>query len=306
MRLSFFAAALGAALTFATGAQAERLTDQPLVDAAWLKAHLGDKSLVVIDIRDADKEGNPYDKGHVPGAVNAPYSTAGWRAEVNGVPGMLPAVDQISKTIGALGISNDSHVVIVPNGTDSSEFGGATRVYWTFKVLGHDAVSILDGGERGWEAAGGELSTEAAKPAPASFTGELRKELLATTADVEQARAEGTKLVDGRPAAQFKGEAKSPVVRIAGTIPGAVNLENSKLYDTNKASFASKEEVAKLSNAVGLGNDEKNIAFCNTGHWASVVWFGLSEIEGNKNTKMYDGSMAEWAADPERPVQPGS
>jgi thiosulfate/3-mercaptopyruvate sulfurtransferase len=36
------------------------------------------------------------------------------------------------------------------------------------------------------------------------------------------------------------------------------------------------------------------------------VWFGLSEIEGNKNTKMYDGSMAEWAADPARPVQPGS
>jgi len=306
MRPSLIAATLGAALVFATGANAERLTDQPLVDAVWLKAHLGDKSLVVVDVRDADKEGNPYDKGHVPGAVNAPYSTAGWRAEVNGVPGMLPPVDQIASTIGALGISNDSHVVIVPNGTDSSEFGGATRVYWTFKVLGHDAVSILDGGERAWEAAGGDLSTEAAKPAPASFTGELKKELLATTADVEKARAEGVKLIDGRPAAQFKGEAKSPVVRAAGTIPGAANLENGKLYDAGKASFASKEAVANLSKAVGLGAEEENIAFCNTGHWASVVWFGLSEIEGNKNTKMYDGSMAEWAADPARPVQPGS
>lgn len=307
MRLSFAAAAFGAVLAFATGAQAERLTDQPLVDAAWLKSQLGNKSLVVIDVRDVAKDaGNPYDKGHVPGAVNAPYATSGWRAEVGGVPGMLPPLAQIEKTIGDLGVSNDSHVVIVPNGTDSSEFGGATRVYWTFKVLGHDAVSILDGGARAWEAAGGELSTEIVKPTAAAFKGELKQELLATTADVQKALADGTKLIDGRPAAQFKGEAKSPVVRAAGTIPGSVNLENSKLYDADKASFAPKDAVANLSKAAGLGKDENNIAFCNTGHWASVVWFGLSEIEGNKNTKMYDGSMAEWAADPARPVQPGS
>lgn len=307
MRLSLLAAAVGAALAFATGAQAERLTDQPLVDAAWLKSQLGNKSLVVLDVRDVAKDsGNPYDKGHVPGAVNAPYATAGWRSEVNGVPGMLPPVEQITKTIGALGVSNDSHVVIVPNGTDSSEFGAATRVYWTFKVLGHDAVSILDGGQRAWEAAAGEISAEAVTPVAATFTGELKTEMLATTADVEKARTEGTKLVDGRPAGQFKGESKSPIVRVAGTIPGSVNLENSKLYDADKASFASKDSVAALSKGAGLAANEDNIAFCNTGHWASVVWFGLSEIEGNKNTKMYDGSMAEWAADPARPVQPGS
>ena len=51
-----------------------------------------------------------------------------------------------------------------------------------------------------------------------------------------------------------------------------------------------------------LEGDEANIAFCNTGHWASVAWFGLSEVLGNKNTSMYDGSMAEWTADPARPV----
>ena len=306
MRVFLLAAAFAAGLALTGAAQAGRLTDQPLVDAAWLKANLGNDSLVVLVVRDVTKEGNPYEKGHVPGAVSAPYSTAGWRAEVNGVPGMLPPVEQIGKTIGDLGVGNDSHVVIVPQGTDSSEFGAATRVYWTFKVLGHDAVSILDGGERAWEAAGGELSTAPVQPKAASFTAELRQALLATTADVEKARADGVKLIDGRPAAQFRGEAKSPVVRAAGTIPGAVNLENSKLYDPDKASFASRETVANLSRQVGVKDGEDNIAFCNTGHWASVVWFGLSEIEGNKNTRMYDGSMAEWAADPARPVQPGS
>ena len=46
--------------------------------------------------------------------------------------------------------------------------------------------------------------------------------------------------------------------------------------------------------------DGDEITYCNTGHWASVAWFGLSEVMGNKNTAMYDGSMTEWAADPNR------
>lgn len=306
MRLSLFAAALAAGLAFVGGAHAERLTDKPLVDAAWLKQNLDNKSLVVIDVRDATKEADLYAKGHIPGAVSAPYSTAGWRTEVNGVPAMLPPVEQVQALIGGLGVSNDSQVVIVSQGTDSSEFGAATRVYWTFKTLGHDAVTILNGGERAWEAAGGAVSTEAARPTPVTFTARLRNDYLATTADVQQALASQGKLIDGRPVAQYRGEAKSPVVRVAGTIPGAVNIDNNKLYDKEKASFVSKETIAELAKGVDLGEQDENIVFCNTGHWASIVWFGLSEVQGNKNTRMYDGSMAEWAADPARPVQPGS
>ena len=52
-----------------------------------------------------------------------------------------------------------------------------------------------------------------------------------------------------------------------------------------------------------IEQDADEIAFCNTGHWASVAWFGLSEILGNKKTKLYDGSMADWTSDESRPVQ---
>lgn len=306
MRFSLLATVMAAGLAFATGAQAERLTDQPLVDAAWLKSNLRNESLVVIDVRDAVKKVNPYEKAHIPGAVSAPYSTAGWRTEVQGVPGMLPPLEKVEALIGSLGVDSDDHVVIVPNGTDSTEFGGATRVYWTFKALGHDAVSILDGGARAWEAAGGETTAETVKPEPAEFTAEPNAQYLATTADVEKALEENVALLDGRPVEQFKGASKSPVVRTLGTIPGAVNIPHSKLYDAAKASFASPETVAKLAADVGIEADEETIAFCNTGHWASIAWFALSEVQGNKNTKMYDGSMAEWTADPARPVEAGS
>lgn len=300
MRLSTFAAAAVLAVT-PIAVQAQDVT--PLVSAEWLKAHADDDNLVILDIR-ADIENT--DLGELPyiaNAVVAPYNTAGWRTEIEGVPGQIPPAEQIAELIGSLGIDGDDHVVIVPWGTDSSEFGGATRVYWTFKYLGHDEVSILDGGWRQYDAQGGERVAEAAVPEATEFPYEVREELRATTADVEAALAAGTKLVDGRPNAQFLGEAKSPVARVAGTIPGAVNLENSAVYSAEYASFAQPETIAALAEGIGLGADEDNIVFCNTGHWASVVWFALHEVGGNKNTAMYDGSMAEWTADPARPIQ---
>ncbi|WP_417310634.1 sulfurtransferase [Devosia sp.] len=302
MRFASFAAAafIAAAPLAAYAADAT-----PLVTADWVKAHAGDDNVVILDIR-GDIEGTDLgDLPYLAHGVVAPYATAGWRTEIDGVPGQIPPPEQIAELIGSLGIDGDDHVVIVPWGTDSSEFGGATRIYWTFKYLGHDEVSILDGGWRQYDAAGGERVAEAVTPEPTEFPYEIQPELRATTADVEAALESGTKLVDGRPEAQYLGESKSPVVRIEGTIPGAVNLPNSKLYSAEYASFATPETVAALSSEIGvdLASGEENIVFCNTGHWASVVWFALHEIGGDENTTMYDGSMSEWAADPARPIQ---
>lgn len=301
MRFASFAAA--AALVVAAPVFAFAADVTPLVTAEWLKAHVGDENVAIIDIRDKIDETDLGDLPFIANAAVAPYASAGWRTEVDGVPGQIPPTEQIAALISSLGVDADDHVVIVPWGTDSSEFGGATRVYWTFKYLGHDAVSILDGGWRQYDAVGGERVAAAATPAAAEFPVNVRPELRATTPDVEAALAAGTKLVDGRPEEQFLGQSKSPVVRIEGTIPGAVNIPHSKFYSAEYASFALPETVAALAQGAGLVPDEKNIVFCNTGHWASIAWFALHEVGGNKNTAMYDGSMAEWAADPARPIQ---
>ena len=63
------------------------------------------------------------------------------------------------------------------------------------------------------------------------------------------------------------------------------------------------ETIAALAKGVGIDESDKNIVFCNTGHWASIAWFALSEVAGNKHARMYDGSMAEWASDPARPIE---
>jgi thiosulfate/3-mercaptopyruvate sulfurtransferase len=302
MRLHTLGAAAVLGLLASTAVHAERLTDKPLVDAAWLTSHIGDKSLVVIDIRDTPKDAaNPYVAGHVPGAISAPYS-AGWRATVNGVPGDLPPLEQIQGLIAGLGVNDDTQVVIVPAGTDASEFGSATRVYWTFKVLGHDAVTILDGGWNAWTKASAEVSTDAVTPAAGDFKATLRPELIAEAKEVKDAIDNDTTLVDARSVAQFIGQEKTNTVKELGTIPTAVNINFDKFYDKANASFASADAIAKLAKEAGLTQDSDFIAFCNTGHLASIAWFGLSEIEGFKKVRLYDGSMADWTNDAANPV----
>ncbi len=304
MTSKFLGALAAAAFLVAGAAHAERLTDKPLVDAAWLSDHLADKSLVVIDIRDVTKAGDPYAAGHIPGAINARYSESGWRASVDGAPGKLPPKEQIEKTIADLGINNESHVVVVSAGTDASEFGGATRVYWTFKVLGHDAVSVLDGGYAAWNKAGKELSKDPVKLDHGDFKANFRPELRAEVQQVKDAIASDTNLIDARSVAQFIGKEKTSTVKSLGTVPTAVNVNFDKFYHADKPAFASAAEIGELVKAAKVSDDNGSgiITFCNTGHLASIAWFGLSEVDGLKNVRLYDGSMSEWTIDPSRPV----
>ena len=306
MRLRAAFLALALVIASAGLAWAEGLTPGPLVDVAWLKARLGRPDLVVLDIRSLDEGGGEagFAKGHVPGALFSDYARAGWRTENGGVPAMLPPLPQIEALIGALGIARESHVVVVPAGRNASDVASAARVYWTFKVLGHDAVSVLDGGYRAWVAdASNPVETGAPRAAtPARFSATLRHDLLASMADVEAARGRGTPLIDARTYDQFSGKSKSPVVKRFGTIPEAVNIENGAFYDEKAGRFVGKGEIARLLEAAGVRRDGDIVAFCNTGHLASVAWFGISEVLGAGRTSLYDGSMAEWAADAARPV----
>lgn len=124
----------------------------PLIEPAWLAERLGEADLVVLDIRNpyggADRM--TYEMGHIPGAVYSNYITDAWHDRRTPVPATLPPIAQLEALLGRLGIGNGSRVVLVHSGTDSSDFSSSARVYWILRLLGHDAVGILDGGFRGW------------------------------------------------------------------------------------------------------------------------------------------------------------
>ncbi len=288
-------------------ATAFAVADSPLVDTNWIKQNSCKPGIVVLDIRN-QLDGHSkidYLRGHIPCAIYSDYMKDGWRAKVNNIPGMLPPIPQIEKLIGSLGIDDNSHVVIYSAGSNALDMGSATRVYWTFKVLGHDDVSILNGGYAAYEAdKANKIETGMNQPKPKTFVAKFRKDMYPTEADVEKARKSGVLLVDNRPNDQYLGVNRTPAaVKRNGTIPGAKNLPESWLTDNNGGKFRSVAELEKLYKDAGVPLKGEEINFCNTGHWASLGWFVSSEVLGNKLAKVYDGSMAEWSADPKAPIE---
>jgi len=271
---------------------------EPLVDVDWIKANSTKPGVVTIDARGK----SDYLRGHIPGAVNTSYGKDGWRVSKNGVPGLFPEdTSKLSALIGGLGIDNSTHVVLVAPGKSSSDMGTATRMYWTFKVLGHDNVSILNGGMKAYLAAQDKkgnptnpLQKGAAKITAKTFNVALRKDMMPSTAEVKAAMEKGTVMVDNRTADQYMGVNRHGKAKANGTVPGANNLPQSWMTKNGGGVFRSKDTLAKLYKAAGVPTSGEQISFCNTGHWASIGWFASSEILGNKDAKMYDASMTGW------------
>ncbi len=272
----------------------------PLVGVDWLKANMGTPGLVILDTR--GRMG--FRDAHIPGSITTEYGgKTGWRTPKGGVHGMLPDIPYLENLIGSLGIGNEDRVILVPGGFGAGEVATATRIYWTFKVLGHDKVSILQGGLVAWAQGKNPLVKGDAIPERKTFKARFRPELLATAKDVEKAIKTGTALIDSRSNDQFLGITKSGSIKRAGTLPGAKNLPGIWLTVNDGGDFRDTEALRKLYKLAGVETSGPTITFCNTGHWASIGWFVNSELLGNKETKLYDGSLAEWTIDPKRPVE---
>ena len=307
--MSFFFGALAiflGAVAFSPQPALAASEPRPLVDVDWIKANAARPEVRLLDIRNGIGGGSAavFARGHIPGSVYSDYLKDGWRSEREGIPGQLPTVPALEALIGGLGIDNDSHVVIIAAGASALEMGSATRVYWTFKVLGHDAVSILDGGYRAYTAdPANPIATGPSAPEPAIFSAAFRPELIADRDDVVAAMAAGATLMDNRPTPQFIGQSRHPAASRPGTIHGAVSVPESQLTGSD-GRFVSGDRAAALLKSAGVGlANEDTIAFCNTGHWASLGWFVQSEILGRQNVRLYDGSMVDWTARADLPVE---
>lgn len=280
----------------ALAAVSEGTAAPPLVDAAWLRANLTHQPIVVLEVYDKDSQKAEYARGHIPGALFTGFLDDGWRTVGGAHPFMLPSVDKLAALIGRYGINNDTRVILVPAGRTKGDFKAATRIYWTFRYLGDNNVSILNGGDRAWLAASpNSMDTNTPSVTPAKFVPHVAPGYLATTKDVQAALAShDVQLVDARPVPQFEGKVKPKVDAKAGTLPGAINLPFSTLLTPDGEAMLSKPEIVKVIARAGLQPDAKGIAFCNTGHLASSVWFALREVAENPHVRLYAGSMATW------------
>ena len=127
--------------------------------------------------------------------------------------------------------------------------------------------------------------------------------MIATRADVEAAIADGTPLIDMRSHDHYLGINSTRVVIRPGTIQGAVNLPMMWIVVNEELSFRTPEQLRILWATAGVPIDAPQILFCNSALESSIGWLAANMLLGNGQAKLYDGSLAEWSADPALPME---
>lgn len=280
-----------------------------LVDTEWLKARLNDPDLAVLDIQ-SPKE---YQRFHIPGAVNAPYDR--WRTQPpkKGSPSasseppplssMLPPIDTLESMLSELGISNDDQIVVVATGRGAGDLAASARVFWTLQVLGHDSVSVLDGGLVAYADSGAQLARGAETRPSTEYRANFRPELVPDAKAVRAAIAADAQPVDARSEGEYVGVYSGGSSERPGTIPGSRHLPHDWVSNDGSGRLRSAGAMRALFEARGVDTDGDQIHFCHSGNRAALTWFAAYAVLGNKGALLYDGSMMEWARDDSLPVE---
>lgn len=284
---------IAAALLWAAAAAAAEAP--PVVDVEWLKPRVCSPPVVVLDLRRSYRN---FEAEHIPCAVHSDYYGDGWRTGGN----MIPPAARLEALIGGLGIGNDSHVVLVTAALDEFSAAEVARVYTIFRWLGHDGVSILEGGIGAWTADWeNDIEVGAVEPRAVPFRAAPQGDIVVDRAAVEAALAAGVPLVDMRPNDHFLGINRSPALTRPGTIPGAVNLPMDWIVVDGGLRFRSPAQIRRLWQAAGVPAAGPQILFCNSGLESAVGWLA-AVLLGNADARLYDGSLAEWSAAPALPM----
>ncbi len=270
-----------------------------LVTTEWLAAHLHDANQRIVDCswylpelkRDARAE---YAARHIAGAVY--FDIEDISDHASPYAHMLPGAETFAAKVGALGIDNQTRVVVYDTNYVSA------RVWWMFRVFGHDNVVILDGGLTQWLAEGRPTAAGMERPAAKPFQASLRPQWVADWTEVAaNIDARGAQLIDARMAKRYSGELPTGYPGIAGGhIPGSVNLPWDKFLDASSKRFAPASSLASLFTSAGVDPARPVITTCGSGVTACILALALHRL-GHQQWKVYDGSWHEWAQRPQTP-----
>lgn len=287
---------LGLSALLAVASFALDVPANKLVDAAWLKKNMADKSLVVVMV---DKDGT-YDKEHVVGSVK--WTGADFKEGALDFPSAAKFTALAKKS----GINKDSVVVFYGSGKDVSTETKATEGLVIADHYGVAKTAFLNGGLPAWKKAGGAVDAAVPAPKAGNFDAKKPTGILLTLADVDkELKAKKAIFVDARPEPFYKGEDTDKRLKQHGRLEGAVSLPAAKLFETKDGiiTFKASNDVKALFTAAGVDGKKPVITYCNTGQLASGAWFAAKYLAGFKDTKEYKGSMVEYTnAEPARKV----
>ena len=210
----------------------------------------------------------------------------------------LPGAEALQAGYNALGISDHSDVVLYSSG----HVMWATRAWWMLHSSGHSQVSVLDGGLKAWQDAGGELRSGNCAYPPGDFAVNLDRSMWADQQQVLDAVVDGAVCtLNALPGAVHRGEGPSPYGR-PGHIAGSINVEYDSLLRDGR--FKSADEISQRMENGGVLDTPRTIAYCGGGISATIDAFALKLI-GREDVRVYDGSLSEWVRDESLPMEVG-
>jgi thiosulfate/3-mercaptopyruvate sulfurtransferase len=236
---------------------------------------------------------------HIPGALFLDYS---WIvASDKPKMGLLPDIERLTRILNSYGIGEHTHVIAY----DDEGGGRASRFLWTLQCVGHQALSLLDGGIQAWSAEGYPLEQDLNFPQMSNRVDRTISYIELPIADkqyiLEHLNDENTVILDTRSPQEYSGS-KVFAAR-GGHIPGAVNYNWTNAMDSNN-NLKLKDHDTLISDLAKLGitPDKTIVCHCQSHHRSAHTCLMLNSI-GFDNVKGYPGSWSDWGNDATTPIE---
>ncbi len=284
-RRTLLPALLGTLLLLPWGMGLAQENPHTLVSVEWLAEHRSDAEVVFLHVA-STRRSSPTE--YIPGARFLDFSAI---TENRGdIPTEMRPVEAMVEAFEAAGVSNDKHVVVYSSGAAHM----SARVFIALDYLGHgDRTSVLDGGLEAWKAAGHPVASVPGDGGPAHFLARVREDLV-VTADWIASRLDDPSVVmiDARAENEYTGEREQAGIR-GGHIPGAYNLYFMDLVESQELPrLKDLADVKARYHEAGASMDGTVVSYCYSGMRASYTYL-ISRYLGY-DTRLYDGSWAEW------------
>jgi thiosulfate/3-mercaptopyruvate sulfurtransferase len=214
--------------------------------------------------------------------------------------GLLPDAARLSEVLSRLGLTSARRVIAY----DEEGNGRAGRLLWTLAALGHERVSLLNGGIHAWDAAAGPLEARFRPPSRSSYqAGFADPPMVVADRDYILARLgqPDLALLDTRTPAEFVGLDQRAAR--GGHIPGAVNLSWTDAMDPQRQFRLQPDPVLrKLLETRGVTPDKEVVVYCQTHHRSAHTYWVLRYLDYPR-VRGYPGAWSEWGNDPALPVE---
>ncbi|BDQ31463.1 sulfurtransferase [Nitrosopumilus zosterae] len=243
-----------------------------LVSVDWLKEHLTDPDVVILDSRPKTM----FLYGHLPNAQSLSVEQV-IRFDQFG-SNLVLEQEKIAELLGNLGIDETKTVVLVGDSMDPS----VARIAWTFLYLGHEKTCLLDANVSDLQKYGFEFTKKLFAPKPAKFIPKINN-AIRIESDFLKEHLDDFKILDARSPQEFMG----------GHLPNSKLIPFTEGIGYDGSLYQEKKFLDELFLQNNVSKEEAIVCYCMHGHRASNLFLQL-KIAGFENVRLYDGSFVEW------------